>query len=80
MKIPLTPDLEQAIARKAQQENTTPEAIVMEAICEKLGLDPAALQKILDPRDEWEKRLQRLGTRCGVSMSDEDLSSEGLYD
>ena len=32
------------------------------------------------PRDEWERRLLAIGTDCGVSLSDEALSSEGLYD
>ena len=32
------------------------------------------------PRDDWERRLLAIGTDCGVSLSDEALSSDGLYD
>lgn len=32
------------------------------------------------PRDDWERRLLTIGTDCGVSLSNEALSSEGLYD
>ncbi len=30
--------------------------------------------------DEWKTRLRKLVTHCGVSLSDEAVSSEGLYD
>ena len=32
------------------------------------------------PRDEFERLLVSLGKDCGVSLSDEALSSEGIYD
>lgn len=35
---------------------------------------------LLAPRDEWERRLRAIGTDCGVSLSDEALSREELYD
>jgi len=75
MTITLTPDLEKVVLQKAHDQGTTPEAVVLSAIREKLGQ-----ATILDPRDEWEKRLLSVGTPCGVSVSDEALSSEGLYD
>jgi hypothetical protein len=30
--------------------------------------------------DEWKIRLRKLATRCGVSLSNQAVSSEGLYD
>jgi predicted DNA-binding antitoxin AbrB/MazE fold protein len=39
-------------------------------------LDPEALQ----PRDEWERGLLAAARDCGVSLSNEAVSSEGLYD
>ena len=33
-----------------------------------------------EPRDEWERRLRQAALNCGVSLSDEALSSEGLYE
>ena len=34
----------------------------------------------LEPRDEWERLLRSIPIDCGVSLSNEALSSEGLYD
>ena len=31
-------------------------------------------------RDEWERRLRRVATDCGVSLPDAALSSEGIYE
>lgn len=80
MIVTLTPDLEQALVVKARQHGTTPEAVVLDAIRDKLKPEPAELANLLEPRDEWEERLLRVGTPCGVSVSNEALSSEGLYD
>ena len=80
MTITLTPDLENAVLQKAQDQGTTPEAVVLDALREKLGLGTPELAKTLEPRDEWERRLLSVGTPCGVLASDETLSSEGLYD
>lgn len=43
----------------------------------KQGTAPA---KVLVPRDDWERRLLAVATDCGVSLSNEVLSSDGLYD
>ena len=80
MTITLTPDLEKVVLQKARDQGITPEAIVLNAIREKLGLGPPVRPSIIEPRDEWERRLLSVGTPCGVSVSDEALSSEGLYD
>jgi hypothetical protein len=34
----------------------------------------------IQPRDEWERRLLGIATNCGTSLSNEALSSEGLYE
>lgn len=34
----------------------------------------------IEPRDEWERRLLEAATDCGVSLSNEALSSERLYE
>ena len=33
-----------------------------------------------EPRDDWERRLFEAATDCGVSVSHEAVSSEGLYE
>ena len=80
MTITLTPDLEKVVLQKAHDEGTTPEAVVFDAIREKLGRRSSAFARILELRDEWERRLLNLATPCGVPVNDEALSSEGLYD
>jgi hypothetical protein len=80
MTITLTPDLEKVVLQKAHEQGSTPETVVLNAIREKLGPKSLDLAGILEPRDEWERRLLSVGTPCGVSVSDEALSSEGLYE
>ena len=38
------------------------------------------IRQLREPRDEWERHLRQAASDCGVSLSDEALSSEGLYD
>jgi hypothetical protein len=75
MVINLTPQLEAAISEEAQRRGVAPEALALEALRERF-LPAAPLQ----PRDEWERRLLEAATDCGVSLSNEAVSSEGLYD
>lgn len=35
---------------------------------------------LLEPHDEWERKLRSIPRRTGVALTDEDLSSEGIYD
>jgi hypothetical protein len=35
---------------------------------------------LLEPRDEWERRLREAATDCGVSLTDEQLSREQMYE
>ena len=39
-----------------------------------------ALSPPIQPGDEWERRLLTAATDCGVALSHEALSSEGLYE
>jgi hypothetical protein len=80
MTITLTPDIEKAVIERANEQNTSPETIVLDALRAKFRSDPVRDVKELEPRDEWEALLLSIGTPCGVSPSDEALSSEGLYD
>ena len=75
MTITLGPDLEAALKERAAQQGVAPEALALEALHARfLG---AALP---EPRDEWERRLLEAATDCGVSLSDESLGRENLYD
>lgn len=76
MVITLGQDLEKALNKAASRQGVTPETVAINALRERF-LDMIAL---LHPKDEWEKGLLEAARNCGVSLSNEALSSEGLYD
>ena len=76
MVITLGPDLESALNDLAHKQGVAAEDLALKALRERF-LAPAPPIK---PRDEWERRLLEAATDCGVSLSNEALSSEGLYD
>ena len=80
MTITLTPDLEQKLARKAQELGTTPENFVLSKIQQEFTETAPKRQPPFEPQDEWERRLLGIGIDCGVSLSNEAVSSEGLYE
>ena len=76
MVITLESDLEAALNELARKQGVAPEVLALNALRERF-LTPA-LQ--IQPRDEWERRLLGLARDCGVSLSDESLSREDLYE
>ncbi len=76
MVITLGPDLESALNDLAKKQSVAPEVLALNALRERI-LAPA-LQ--MQPRDEWERRLLGIATDCGVALSHEAVSSEGLYE
>jgi hypothetical protein len=75
MVITLSPDLETAIHEYALQRGGNAEEIAVDVLKEHF-LTP---NLPIAPRDEWERRLLALATPCGVSLSHEAVSSEGIY-
>jgi hypothetical protein len=76
MVITLGSDLEKALVEEARRQGVAPEALALRALRDRfLGQAPRG-----EPRDEWEQRLRRVATDCGVALSDTALSSEGLYE
>ena len=83
MTITLTPDLEKEVSKRAQQLGTTPERLVLEKLNEGFAMTAVGGEELhipFEPQDEWEHRLLSIGTPCGVSLSNEAVSSEGLYE
>jgi predicted transcriptional regulator len=80
MTITLPSDLETALAEQARQQGTTPETLALEALREKFALKELQQSPSLQAQDIWEATLLSVGTDCGVSLSHEAVSSEGLYD
>ncbi len=78
MTITLTDDVAVLVAEQAARRQTTPDDVVADVLRGQLAhLRPPTLPV---PQNEWEARLLRLARPCGVSLSDEAVSSEGLYD
>ncbi len=76
MTLTLSPELEAAVKAAAEKQQVDPEALAISALRQQF----LPREWPLVPRDDWERRILAMGTACGVVLSDEDLSSEGLYD
>jgi hypothetical protein len=73
MVITLGPDIEAALNQQASLHGVAPEALALSVLRQRF-VDSKTL-----PRDEWERRLLSAASDCGVSLSNEAVSSEGLY-
>jgi hypothetical protein len=74
--ISVPPELEGALNALAKQRGVAPEDLVIDVLRDRLG----ALSRTIEPRDDWERLILQAGSNCGVSLPDEALSSEGLYE
>jgi hypothetical protein len=76
MVITLGSDLEAALTSLARKRGVAPETLAVSVLREHF------LAAVLpsEPTDEWERRLRSAATDCGISLSDEAVSSEGLYE
>jgi hypothetical protein len=75
MVINLPPDLEATVDETAKRQGVTSESLVLSVLRQHLA---SAMR--IQPQDEWERRLLAIATDCGVSLSNLDVSSEGLCD
>ena len=69
-------ELEGALNALARQRGMTPQDLVIDVLRDRLGVP----SRTIEPRDEWERLILQAGMDCGVSLPDEALSSEGLYE
>lgn len=76
MVITLAPDLEAALNDLARKQGVAPEVVAINALRKRFVRPALRVQ----PRDEWERRLLEAATDCGVVLSHEAVSSEGLYE
>jgi hypothetical protein len=60
----------------ARKQGVAPEALALQALRVRF-LPPVAK---IPTRDEWARRLRSAATDCGVSLPNEAVRSEGLYD
>ncbi len=75
MVITLSSELEASLRAAARRHGVDPEALALDALRERF-----LAHAVVAPRDDWELRLLGVGKDCGVSLSDADLSSEGMYE
>jgi hypothetical protein len=73
--ITLGPELESALNDAAAKQGIAPEVLAVN-ILRKRFLAAATLQ----PRDDWERLLLSAASDCGVSLTNEQLSREVMYD
>ena len=71
----LSPDIALEVERYAHNLGLTSEEYLL-----RYGHIIAEGRTQFLPRDEWGAKPLSIGTDCGVSLSDEALSSEGIYD
>jgi hypothetical protein len=76
MVITVTPDVAAALNDAARDQGVAPEVLAMNALRERF-LDRASK---VQPRDEWGRDLLAAASDCGVSLSNEAVGSEGLYE
>ena len=76
MVLNLTPQLEAALSEQARWRGVPPEVLALDALQERF-LPKAPL---VEPRDDWERRLFGAAIDCGVSVPDSALSSDELYE
>jgi hypothetical protein len=76
MVITLSPEIEAALIESAKRHGVSPEALALSALRERFASRPA----LLEPQDAWERRLFGAARNYGVGLSNEAVSSEGLYD
>ena len=75
MVITLDSELEAALNEFARRQGVTPEVLAINVLRERFRAAASLL-----PRDEWERGLLAAARDCAVTLSNEALSSEGLYD
>ncbi len=72
MTITLPPELAAALTERASQQGVAPDFMALNVL-RAYFLPPV-------PRDDWERRLRSIATDCGISLSNEAVSSEGIYE
>jgi len=77
--ITLTPELEEVVAEQARKRETTPQAVVLDTLREKFRSAAMPADEWAS-RDDWERRLRAAAVHAGVSLTDEQVSREVIYE
>ena len=74
MTLQLDSELSEALDAEAKRAGKPAEELAIHSLRARF------LTAIPTPRNEWERRLLESARDCGVSLSDEALSREEIYD
>ncbi len=74
MVVNLDPKLEAMLKEEASRVGLSPEELALKLLRDHL------LAASLQARDEWERGLLAAASDWGVALSNEAISSEGLYE
>lgn len=74
MVINVDSELEAALNDVARRQGVPPEALALKALRDRF-VTPS-----FQPADTWERLLLEAGSDCGVSLANEAVSSEEIYD
>jgi hypothetical protein len=75
MTITLDPKLEAAVREAAEKRGVTPEYLAINTLQWRF-----MEEEMRKPRDDWERALLAMGRDWGVVLTNEQVSSEGIYD
>ena len=71
MTITIGPELAARLESHARQQGTSPEQFALQILAERVRMLP---------KEEFERLLREVASPCGISLSDEALGREELYD
>lgn len=74
MVLNISSDLEGFLNDAARRQGVTAEELAIKALKDRFVRPP------VQPRDDWGRLLLAASSDCGVSLSNEAVSSEGIYD
>ena len=74
--IEVSPELVAELNDLARDRRVSLEKAVVDILHERFP----ATAPLIEPRDEWGRRLREAASNCGVSLSDWDVSREGIYE
>ena len=74
MVLNLSSDLEAVLNEVASRQGVTAEELAIKALKDRF------VRPRIQPKDDWGRTLLAAASDCGVSLSNESVSSEGIYD
>ena len=88
MTITLTPEIEKGLMLRARELGKSPEVLALEKLQQEFTPLPAeyTVSTLAPPRptpiarDEWLRLLRGVSSPYGVSLTDEHVSRDSLYD